>query len=130
MSDKAIPICDPANCPTGKKVNKALFIMERFSNDIQEVKKDYKDGHKANEVLRETIIENTAQIANVVNNMEHDRKDWKEDKRELFDKVNNVAVGLANKASKDDVNKKIGLPGLMATVTIVGTLMGIVIYFK
>ena len=83
-------ICDPANCPTGQKVNKALQVQASLDARVETAVKSIET---TNEVMREThdaVVEQSVKLDNVVDNMERDRQDWKEDRQILFTRTTDL----------------------------------------
>jgi len=112
-------VCDPANCPTGKRVDEALNAIGGLRNDLNNTRQDYKETQKSFADTHDALIEQTATLSNVVTNMERDRADWKESVDKLFSKVNSVDKELETKADKEDMNEKLNSKVSRSSVGIV-----------
>jgi predicted nucleic acid-binding Zn-ribbon protein len=100
-------ICDPANCPTGKRVDEALESIGGLRQDLTGARQDYKKTHEeykeTQKALTETnnvLIKQTTKLEGVSFRMETDRNERREEVKELFSKVEVINVGLASKADK------------------------------
>ena len=116
--------CDPANCPTGKRVDEALNAIGGLRQDLGHTRQDYKDTQRAFSETHDALIEQTATLGNVVQNMDRDREERKETEEKLFSKVNANTVTIESKADKDKVVTKSGATILISILALVFTILG------
>jgi hypothetical protein len=125
-------ICDPANCPTGKRVDEALNAIGGLRQDLGNTRQDYKETQKAFSETHDALIEQTATLSNVVQNMERDRAERKDIEEKLFNKTNANTVAIESKADKDEVNneftavrkEKVSRNGVLLVVGIITLVFG------